>query len=97
MTVLILLATGIFSWTSFSLIITTNKWFDNSEPERILERVSLYYSNVTKNGRLRHYIQFTDPKTNESIELEVYRKYENGEMFDKEMNYGAWGILYFTK
>lgn len=95
--VLILLATGIFFWMSFSLIITTNKWFDSSEPERILERVSLYYSNVTKNGRLRHYIQFTDPKTDESIELEVYRKYEIGEMFDKEMNYGAWGILYSTK
>ncbi|MGV3612309.1 MAG: hypothetical protein ACO1N0_15220 [Fluviicola sp.] len=97
MTVLILLATGIFSWMSFSLIIITNKWFDNSEKVTIQERVILYYTDVTKNGRLRHYIQFTDPKTGENIDLEVYRKFEIGEIFEKEMNYGAWGILYSTK
>jgi hypothetical protein len=29
--------------------------------------------------------------------LEVYRKYEIGEVFEKEMKYGAWGILYSTE
>ncbi len=96
MSIMILLATGIFSWMSFSLIVTTNKWFDNSETVKIQEQVTRYYPYVTKKGRLRHYIEFTIPKNGERIELEVYRKYEIGEFFEKRMSYGAWGILYST-
>lgn len=97
MSLMILLATGIFSWMSFSLIVTTNKWFSNSEAVQIEEPVTMYYTDLTKNGRLRHYIEITNPKNGEKIELEVYRKYELGEVFEKEMTYGAWGILYSTK
>lgn len=97
MAVFILFSTGIFYWMCFSLIITTNKWFDSSETVIIQERVTLYFTNITKNGTLRHYIQITDPKTKEKIDLEVYRKYDVGEFFEKEMHYGAWGILYSTK
>jgi hypothetical protein len=94
---LILLATGIFFWMSFSLIIITNKWFDNSETLLINEPVTRYYYDVTKHGRLRHYIEFINPNNGEKIDLEVYRKYEVGEFFEKRMSYGAWGILYSDK
>ncbi len=99
MSFVILVATGIFSWMSFSIIITTNKWFDNSGTEKINEQVTRYYYDVSKRGlhRLRHFIEFRNPNTGETIELEVYRKYEVGEFFEKRMSYGAWGILYSTE
>lgn len=94
---MIVCATGFFFFMSFSLIITTNKLFNNSEAVKIKTPVTKYYTDLTKNGRLRHYIKFTNPKTGETIDLEVYRKYERGEFFEKEMKYGAWGILYSAK
>ncbi len=59
--------------------------------------VEEYKPYTTKNGRLRHYINFENPKNQELINLEVYRKYEVGEIFEKEMKYGYWGILYSTE
>lgn len=94
---MIICATGLFFSISFSLIITTNKWFSKSETVKIKEPVTKYYTDITKNNRLRHYIEFTNPKTGKKISLEVYRKYETGEVFEKEMKYGAWGILYSTE
>jgi hypothetical protein len=94
---MIVCATGLFFFMSFSLIITTNKLFWNSETVKIKKPITKYYTDLTKNGRLRHYIQFTNPKNGEKIDLEVYRKYEVGEVFEKEMEYGAWGILYSTE
>jgi len=94
---MIICATALFFSISFSLIITTNKWFSNSETVKIKEPVTKYYTDLTKNGRLRHYIKFRNPRTKEIIDLEVYRKYEVGEFFEKEMKYGFWGILYSNK
>lgn len=90
-------STGIFFGIAFSLIITTNKFFGNSEIVKVKETVEKYEPYITKNGRLRHYIDFRNPKTQKIIHLEVYRNYYVGEIFEKEMIYGSWGILYSTK
>ena len=94
---MIICSTGILFGISFSLIITTNKLFGKSESVKINERVEKYEPYITKNGRLRHYIDFRNPKTQQIIHLEVYREYYVGEIFEKEMKYGAWGILYSTE
>jgi hypothetical protein len=93
---MIVCTTGILFGIAFSIIITTNNFFGKSEIVKINEPVEEYKTDITKNGRLRHYIDFKNPKTNEIISLEVYRKYKVGEFFKKEMKYGAWGILYST-
>jgi hypothetical protein len=85
---------GILYGIAFSLIITTNTFIGRSEIVKISETVEKYEPYITKYGRLRHYIEFRNPKTQETIHLEVYRKYYVGEIFEKEMSYGAWGILY---
>nr|WP_314867704.1 hypothetical protein [uncultured Flavobacterium sp.] len=94
---MIICLTMIFFGIAFSLIITTNKFLGKSEIVKINEPVVEYETDITRNGRLRHYIIFQNPKTKELIHLEVYREYKVGEIFKKEMNYGAWGILYATK
>ncbi len=94
---MIICATGLFFGIAFSLIITTNKFFGTPEYILIKEPVQNYQPYITKNGRLRHYIDFRNPKTQEKIRLEVYRKYREGEIFEKEMKYGFWGILYSTE
>ena len=94
---MIFCSTLILFGITFSLIITTNKLFGNSENVKIIETVEKYEPYTTKNGRLRHYIDFRNPKTQETIHLEVYREYYVGEIFEKEMKYGAWGILYSTE
>lgn len=94
-TLIVITTTFISFGITFSLIITTNKWFGNSETLIIKETVLNYQSNFTKNGRLRHYIKFLNPISNDTIRnFEVFRSYEKGEIFEKEMSYGAWGILY---
>ncbi len=90
-------STGILFGIAFSLIISTNKFFGKSESLKINERVYKYESYITKHGRLKHYIDFKNPKTQEIIHLEVYREYYVGEIFEKEMKYGLWGILYSTE
>ena len=94
---MIVCATGILFGIAFSIIITTNKFFGKSEIVKVKESVEKYEPYITKNGRLRHYIDFRNPKTQNIIHLEVYREYYVGEIFEKEMNYGAWGILYSTE
>ena len=95
-TFMIICLTGLFFFISFSLIITTNKFFGKSDIVKIKEPVEKYEPYITKNGRLRHYIDFKNPKTQKKIHIEVYRKYYVGEIFEKEMKYGAWNILYST-
>lgn len=94
---MIICSTGILFGIAFSLIITTNKFFGKSESVKINESVEKYEPYITRYGKLRHYIDFRNPKTQEIIHLEVYREYYVGEIFEKEMNYGAWGILYSTE
>lgn len=94
---MIICATGLFFLMAFSLVITTNKFFGNSEIVKIKQPVLGYFEEITKNGRLKHHIEFKNPKTGENIRLEVYKKYMIGDEFEKEMKYGAWGILYSTE
>ena len=95
---MIIFSSGIISYgIIFSLIITTNKYFGKSEIVKIQEPVEKYEPYTTRYGRLRHYIDFKNPKTQKTIHLEVYREYQVGEIFEKEMKYGAWGILYSTE
>ncbi|WP_300663815.1 hypothetical protein [Fluviicola sp.] len=93
---IIICLSGVLFGMGFSFIITTNQFFGKSEVVQIKEPVK-GYSHSTKNGRLKHYIVFKNPKTQKTIELEVYRKYDVGEIFEKNMKCGAWGILYATK
>lgn len=93
---IIICLSGVLFGMAFSLIITTNQLFGKSETVKMKEPV-IHYSYDTKNGALKHYIDFKDPKTKKTIHLEVYRKYDVGEIFEKQMNYGAWGILYSTE
>lgn len=95
--IMIICSAGILFGIAFSLIISTNKFFGKSESVKINERVYKYEPVITKYGRLRHYIDFRNPKTQEIIRLEVYREYYVGEIFEKEMKYGLWGILYSTE
>ncbi|MES2380339.1 MAG: hypothetical protein V4538_04810 [Bacteroidota bacterium] len=83
----------IFCGMFFSLIITTNS-FGKSQLVIIRQTIIKYRPEVTKNGRLRHYIDISNPYDNDNIHLEVYREYKPGEIFEKEMKYGQWGILY---
>lgn len=83
----------IFCAMFFSLIITTNS-FGKSQLVMIRQTIIKYRPEVTKNGRLRHYIDFKNPYNNDNIHLEVYREYKPGEIFEKEMKFGQWGILY---
>ncbi|WP_343606541.1 hypothetical protein [Fluviicola sp.] len=94
---MIIFTSGILFGMAFSLIITTNKFLGKSEVVTIKEPVITYSISAKKNGNPRHYIEFLNPKTGKRVELEVYRKYEVGELFEKRMKYGAWGILYATK
>lgn len=97
-TLIVIITTFISFGMTFSLIITTNKWFGNSEVVLIKEPVLDYSSNVTKHGRLRHYIDFFNPKSNDTIRnFEVFRSYKTAEIFEKELSCGAWGILYSVK
>ncbi len=95
-TMMIICLSGILFGIAFSLIITTNKLFAKPQIVKINENVIKYNQYISKYGRLRHYIDFKSPKTQEIIHLEVYREYYVGEIFEKEMKYGAWGILYST-
>ena len=95
--IMIICSAGILFGIAFSLIITTNKFLGKSEIVKINEKVEKYEPYITKYGRLKHYIDIRNPKTQETIHLEVYREYYVGENFEKEMNYGAWGILYSTE
>jgi hypothetical protein len=79
---------------TFSIIVTTNCIFDNKKIIQVSEPVLNYYSDLTKNGRLRHYITIKSPSKDKIIDLEVDKTYQEGEIFRKKMKIGNWGILY---
>ena len=79
---------------TFSVIVTSNAYLGSTKVLVIKERVIEYEPYITKWGRLRHYIKFINPTTNNIIRLEVYRKYNVDETFIKEMKIGKWGQLY---
>ena len=77
-----------------STIVTTNVYGGHSKDVWVIGTVLKYSANTNKNGRLRHRIEFVSSYDNKIKNLEVYRKYEIGEEFKKEMKIGIWGQLY---
>ena len=91
---LIFIVSAILLGLTLSSIVTTNAYCDRSKEFRIVATVESYEAYTTKWGRLRHYIIFTNPVNKSEIRLEVFRKYEIGESFIKDMKLGKWGQLY---
>ena len=94
----ILFLTGIVSailiGMSVSTIVTSNAYCGQSKDVRIIGTVVDYSENTTKWGRLRHRIKFINSYDQTMTDIEVYRKYEVGEEFNKNMKIGKWGQLY---
>ena len=78
----------------FSSIITTNAYLGSPKPVMISQPILKFSEETTKNGRERYYIDFTAPQTDNIIHLEVYKKYNEGDLFTKKMYIGYWGILF---
>jgi hypothetical protein len=77
-----------------STIVTTNAYCGQSKEVRITAQVLDYSTNTTRWGRIRHRIKFINSYDQSMINLEVYRRYEIGEKFEKDMKIGIWGQLY---
>lgn len=86
--------TAIIYGMLFSLMITINTHFGNQQKVFLRQPVLRYNPDQRKNGRVRHYIKIVNPKNKDTINLEVYKKYEVGELFEKEMFYGSLDMLY---
>ena len=84
----------IISGLTLSALITTNAYLRPQRTITINEPVIKYEPYVNKQGRLQHYITFKNPTDDSLIRLEVYRPYNVGETFQKEMRIGKWGLLY---
>ena len=91
---IILVVTATFFAMTYSTIITTNAYIGNSDKILIQETVQDYFTSTSAYGATRRYIKFYNPIDNEVITLEVYRQYNIGEIFEKEMKIGRWGIIY---
>jgi hypothetical protein len=79
---------------SVSTIVTTNAYLGQSKDVLVVGTVVEYSENTTKWGRLRHRIKFISTYDKKMKDFEVYRKYEIGEVFKKDMKIGIWGQLY---
>lgn len=90
-----LVVVATFFAMTFSTIITTNA-LGNSNSIALKETVQDYYTSTDKYGKTRLYIKFLNPVDKEEVTLEVYRQYNIGDTFEKEMKIGRWGILYST-
>lgn len=88
--------TGIFIATTLSIIILTNAYFGDSQTINLSAKVVDYYTTKGK-GRTRHYIKIQDQKLDRIIELKVDRPYQVGQVFNKSMQIGQWGLLYAHK
>jgi hypothetical protein len=77
-----------------STIVTTNAYCGQSKDVLVVGTVVDYSESTTKWGRLRHRIKFISSHDKKLKNFEVYRKYEIGEEFKKDMKIGKWGQLY---
>ena len=91
---MILVLTATFFAMTYSTIITTNAYLGTSDKILINEKVQDYYTSTDKYGKTRRYIKFLNPVDNEVITMEVYKLYNIGDTFEKEMKIGQWKILY---
>jgi hypothetical protein len=94
--IMTLAMTGIFIATTLSIIILTNAYFGDSQIINLSAKVVDYYTTKRK-GRTRHYIKIQDQKLDRIIELKVDRPYQVGQVFNKSMQIGQWGLLYAHK
>lgn len=77
-----------------STIVTTNAYCGESKDILVIGKVLDYSENTTKWGKIRHRIKFISTYDQKIKNIEVYKKYEIGEEFKKEMKIGMWGQLY---
>lgn len=84
----------IFVGMTASTMVTTNAYCGQSKDILVVGIVVDYSENTTKWGKLRHRIKFISSYDKKLKDFEVYRKYEIGEEFRKEMKIGLWGQLY---
>ena len=77
-----------------STIVITNAYCGQSKNVLVAGTIVDYSETPTKWGRVRHRIKFISSYDNKMKNFEVYRKYEIGEEFKKEMKIGLWGQLY---
>ena len=77
-----------------STIVTTNAYCGQSKGILVIGTVIDYSEKTTKWGRIIHRIKFISSYDNKMKDFEVFRKYELGEEFRKEMKIGLWGQLY---
>jgi len=89
-----LVVVATFFAMTFSTIITTNAYTGGSVSILLHENVQDHYTSTDKYGKTRRYIKFLNPVDKKVITLEVYRQYNVGDTFEKEMKIGRWGILY---
>ncbi|MFN7910662.1 MAG: hypothetical protein ACK5QC_02490 [Bacteroidota bacterium] len=88
--------TGIFFATTLSLIILTNAYLGDSKTININATIVDYYIMKSR-GRTRHYIKIQDQQLDRIIELKVQGPYKVGEVFNKTMQIGKWGLIYSEK
>src|SRR5690554_3319902 len=77
-----------------STIITTNAYLGTSKNIEINAEILKYITGKTKFGRTTHQIEFVNPNDGQIIRLEVYKKFNVGDTFTKEMKIGYWNQLY---
>jgi hypothetical protein len=94
--ILTLAMTGIFFATTLSLIILTNAYLGDSKTININATIVDYYIMKSR-GRTRHYIKIQDQQLDRIIELKVQGPYKVGEVFNKTMQIGKWGLIYSEK
>jgi hypothetical protein len=88
--------TVLFTITTFSSIILTNKYFGDNKTVVINAKIIDSYSTSSKIGKTYHII-IKDQKINRLVDLKVDKKYQIGIRFNKTMKIGKWGLLYSEK
>jgi len=77
-----------------STIVTTNAYCGQSKNILVVGTVLDYSESTTKWGKLRYRVKFISNYDKKLKDIEVYRPYEIGEVFKKDMKIGIWGQLY---
>lgn len=94
--ILTLAMTGIFIGTTLSIIILTNAYYGDSKTINLNAKIVDYYI-LRRKGRTRHYIKIQDHQLDKIIDLKVQGPYQVGQIFNKTMKIGKWGLLYSEK
>ncbi len=88
--------TGIFIGTTISMILLTNAYTGDSKTINLNAKIIDYYT-LRRIGRTRYYIKIQDQQLNRIIDLKVQGPYQVGQIFNKKMKIGKWGLLYSEK